>query len=176
MLYNDKDKQALNNLKYYVKNYKIFIDTCSILDEGVNKFWINIIPLLQEYQNRIIIPHRVFEELNKHATNTTKVKLAKDAVKSLRFLEQLNKNKLIEIRGEKTDNFVDNVFQVVFTKFRMKYKLLLITQDKNLTKDILSLNSGKAVRANTVHVRKINRYGFLSVYKFENSESSSQRL
>lgn len=51
-----------------------------------------------------------------------------------------------EIIGEKGDGvFADNLFQTVFTRLRLKYRLLLVTQDRSLAKDILSLNSSASV-------------------------------
>ena len=61
----------------------------------------------------------------------------------------------VEIRGEKSDNFADNVFQVVFTKFRMTNRLLLITQDNNLAKDILALNNNRSVKAKQVRAKEL---------------------
>ena len=42
----------------------------------------------------------------------------------------------------------------------MNYKLLLITQDNDLSKDIDSLNNIKSVKANDVSVKRLNHYGF----------------
>ena len=58
----------------------------------------------------------------------------------------------------------------------MQYKLLLITQDNNLAKDILSLNNNKSVQANIIHVKKINNYGFLSKFPWDNNTSSIYNL
>ena len=159
---NGKEIYVKNTLQPYAKDWKIFIDTCSILHVAVNKFWIDILPLLGQYQNKLIIPLRSIEELQKHAENLSKPDLAKTANNSLKVISRLHDAGYVEIRGEKNDNFVDNVFQVVFTKFRMTHKLLLITQDNNLAKDIISLNSNKSVKANPVHVKRINQSGYLS--------------
>lgn len=159
---NGKEKDAENVLDRYVKDWKIFMDTCSILHFAVDKFWMNIIPLLRQYQNKVIVPLRSIEELQKHEANTGNHELAERAKNCLKVLHRLINGGFVEIRGEQSDNFADNVFQVVFTKFRMTHKLLLITQDKDLAKDIIALNDSKSVRANRVQVKRINQYGFLS--------------
>ncbi|PSJ32189.1 hypothetical protein UF10_01805 [Peptostreptococcus russellii] len=66
---------------------------------------------------------------------------------------------------------------MVFTKFRMTHKLLLITQDNDLAKDIIALNSNKSVRANPVHVKRINQYGFLSNFTWnaDNTKNDSPK-
>ena len=139
----EKENKARSMLEEYVKEWKIFIDTCSILHIDINKFWMNIYPLLEKYNKKIIVPLRVIEELEKHKENISNANLSKRAKEALISLEYLRKKDLLEIRGETNDNFSDNVFQVVFTKFRMNYKLLLITQDNDLSKDIDSLNNNK---------------------------------
>lgn len=175
---NDKEFVARKSLENYVKDWKIFMDTCSILriEEGGEgeSFWTHIIPLLQQYQNKIIIPLKVIEELEKHTTNAEKPELAQNAKSALKKLHQLLSAELIEIRGEQGDNFADNVFLVVFTKFRMTHKLLLITQDGNLAKDMVGLNASKAVKANSVHVKRINRYGFLSNFNWNDDEGKQE--
>lgn len=172
---NGKEVYAQNALENYAKDWKIFMDTCSILHFAADKFWMNIIPLLRQYQNKIIIPLRSIEELQKHEANTEKPELAENAKNCLKVLHQLINASFVEIRGEKGDNFADNVFQVVFTKFRMTYKLLLITQDNDLARDIIALNSNKSVKANPVHVKRINQYGFLSnfMWNVENTKNDS---
>lgn len=174
---NGKETYAKNALDSYAKDWKIFMDTCSILHFAADKFWMNIIPLLRQYQSKVIIPLRSIEELQKHEANTGKPELAENAKKWLKILNQLINAGFVEIRGEQGDNFADNVFQVVFTKFRMTHKLLLITQDNDLAKDIIALNSNKSVRANPVHVKRINQYGFLSNFTWntENTKSDSSK-
>lgn len=169
---NSREIYAKSVLEDYAKNWKIFMDTCSILHFAADKFWMNIIPLLRQYQNKIIIPLRSIEELQKHESNTRDSELAKHAKNCLRLLKKLINAGFVEIRGEQSDNFADNVFQVVFTKFRMTHKLLLITQDNDLAKDIIALNSNKSVRANPVKVKRINQYGFFSNFKW-NAENAN---
>ena len=172
---NSKENYAKNALDGYVKDWKIFMDTCSILHFAADKFWMNIIPLLRQYQNKIIVPLRSIEELQKHEANTGKHELAENAKNCLKVLHQLINAGFVEIRGEQSDNFADNVFQVVFTKFRMTHKLLLITQDNDLAKDITALNSNKSVRANPVHVKRINQYGFLSNFILNTDNTKSDK-
>lgn len=159
-----KNEISRKIIEQYVKDgYKIFIDTCSLLEDSVNIFWQSIIPYLHQYSSKIIIPLRCIEELQKHQKDISNPNLANDALNSLKVIKQLLAAEYVEIRGESTDNFADNVFIVVFTKFRMTEKLLLITQDRDLSEDILKLNESKAVtHANPIHVKKINKYGFLS--------------
>lgn len=172
---NNKEAYARNRMESYVKDYKIFMDTCSILHSAADKFWKNIVPLLEQYGNKIIIQRRVIEELQKHEANLQKPDLAKNSTRSLNIIQQLRKAGLIELRGEESDNFADHVFLVVFSKFRMTHKLLLITEDKKLAMDIIALNKNRSVKANDVNVRRINQYGYLSGFTWRTEDSGVTR-
>lgn len=172
----EKQEQQKKILEKYCKDWKIFIDTCSLLHSSSDDFWMNIIPLLHQYQNSIFIPSRCVEEIKKHSKNKNNTELAQNAKECLIKLKGLAEAGYVEIRGEPTDNFTDNVFQVVFTKFRMKYKLLLITQDNNLAKDILNLNNSRSVKANEVKVNRINKYGLLREFYWKDSEENTDLI
>lgn len=159
----DENLKPVDKLEKYVKEFKIFIDTCSLLEPSADAFWNNIIPLLHQYNAKVIIPYRCIQELAIHMKNKQDAKLAATAENVIKILKQLENAGYIDIRGEKSDNFADNVFNVVFTKFRMQYNLLLITQDRDLSEDILKLNESKSVSSNKiVDVKKLNKHGFLS--------------
>ena len=169
-----KQQQAASNLAYYVNTHKLFIDTCSLLHFRIDQFLENITPLLQETGNQLIISTRVIDELVKHQGNPTNQELADKAKHGLLLLQKLQQQNLIEIRGEETDNFADNVFAVIFTKFRLSHRLLLITQDGNLAKDILSLNEVRSAKGHKVAVKRINKHGFLSNFYFNQDDLSQE--
>lgn len=168
----EKIIQKQNQFKYYVENYKIFIDTCSLMDTNIYKFYNNIHLLLKATSSKIIVPYSVIYELKNHSKSKNKDKQNK-ADNGIQILEKLKHNNLLDVRGESNDNFADNVFLVVFTKFRMQHNLLLITQDNILAKEILNLNNSIAVKANNVLVKKINEYGYLS--NVENIQGYEQK-
>lgn len=164
----DIEERALAFLEKSIKQNKVFIDTCSILSEQANKFWEHAVPILQREGKHIIVPNRVYEEVVKFADhpelcaqkNPNLNQLAKEAVNTL---GQLRKAHLIEVYGDPTDNFADNVFQTVFTQYRMKYDLMLITQDHNLAAEIDQIGRSKAVKSqHRIQVTRVTRYGFLS--------------
>ncbi len=173
---NSKETYAKNRLDDYTKDWKIFIDTYSMLHFAADKFWMNIIPFLRKYQNKVIIPQRSVEELKKLGNNKRNPELAEKAKNCLKVLTWLIGENFVERRGEKNDSFVDNLFQVVFTKFRMTHKLLLITQNGDLAKDILALNNNNSGRVNSVHVKRINRYGFLSNFDLDVGNTKCDRI
>lgn len=141
------------NLENYFKEYKIFIETSSILDDNTEKFLHHVSPLIQKYKNKIYIPYKVIRdiELNKNNYDISKVN---------KILKNIS---LFDIREEKEDEniMMEDIIKKVFLKHRKTYKLLLISQDKILKKKILELNRDINEEINKVEVLKINEEGFL---------------
>lgn len=165
------EQRSKNFLIDIVKNYKIFIDTCSLLSEPAESFWEHIIPILIDEKKDIVVPFRVYEEVEKFATDVEYCKrkasdnpgLNQAAKRAKERIIKLQAEGLVRVMGDKNDNFADNVFQTVFTQYRMKYNLILITQDKKLTADILRISESESVRVSTkTLVRRINKHGYLS--------------
>ena len=50
---SDTEDKSTAFLEYSVKNFKIFIDTCSILYDYADLFWKNIVPILQREKNQL---------------------------------------------------------------------------------------------------------------------------
>lgn len=171
----DRESAAKNMLEHFVSSYKIFMDTSSLLSPYADKFFGNLIPLLTKYNTSIVIPKRVIDELYKHQANSSNAVLAKKAYRALRIIQTLLQNRQVDVRGEENDNFADNVFQVVFTKFRINNKLLLITEDNGLAQDILALNNNQSVKGKPVSVKRLSKYGYLASYSWENTQPRTAR-
>lgn len=158
----------LRKLEEAVKDYRIFIDTCSLLNEGSDKFFMNIVPILYRHNKHIVIAKRVAQELIKYSQHPElgraqgKPQLHKRATEVLKRLSELKKNGLVQIFGDDSDNFADNVFQTVFTQKRLEYNLMLITQDRDLSQDILNLSQSRAVRTSKkIKVMRLSKNGIM---------------
>jgi len=171
----DREAAAKNMLEHFVSSYKIFMDTSSLLSPYADKFFANLVPLLTKYNANIVIPKRVIDELYKHQANTTNPDLAKKAYRALKNIQTLLQNRQVDVRGEESDNFADNVFQVVFTKFRINNKLLLITEDNGLAQDIMALNNNQSVRGKSVSAKRLSKYGYLAAYSWESAQPKTVR-
>ncbi|MBQ9082167.1 MAG: zinc-ribbon domain containing protein [Clostridia bacterium] len=168
---DDPEAAARNALEHFVSSYKIFIDTCSLLSPYAESFFKNLTPLLAKHNARIIVPRRVIDELYKHQVNQTDPDLAQKARRALRNLQTMLNAGQVTVRGEESDNFADNVFQVVFTKFRIQERLLLITEDNRLAQDILLLNTNQSVKGKPVSVKRLSKYGYLAAFSWDNGSS-----
>lgn len=147
---------------------RIFIDTCSMMNDGFDDLLDSLIPILDVNHKKLVIPNSCIKEIikkKKHKENPTLSKKAESALDSLEIIRQF-----IDVRGNVNDGaFADTVFLCVFTQFRLKYNLILITEDKNLKADVLGLNNTKSVLGKRVYVFNIkealsmNRQGVTSV-------------
>ncbi len=159
-------------LDFFVQNYKIFVDTCSLMNTANTAFWADVALLLQRYKKQLIIAHKVVQELTKHqkSSDSRKATQAKNAMK---VLVKLDKVGLLDKRGETTDTFADNTFLAQFTRHSIAHKLLLITQDRALAQDILNLNNTGSVNRKTIYVRRIDAGGLLRELNFSTKKSAA---
>ena len=149
----------MNMYPLWSQNTRVFIDTCSLMEDISETFiWQHLVPTLRQYGIHLIVAKAVVDELNRNAVSTNAAKArrsekAKDVVTGLIDANEAN------IFGEERDSFPDNLFLGIFTQLRLKYRLILITQDRKLAKDILSLNHSSAV--NRIHGIDVFRIGNL---------------
>lgn len=166
---SDDEKKAAFARRFIescVYRYKIFIDTCSLLDPCADMFWQTIEPFLQKYERYIIIPKRCIEEVDKQITSKTDSGLAYRANEVHSRLYGLVMRGLVQVHGERTDGFADSVFLSVGAKFRTVYDMMLITQDRTLAREFEALGESQAVRTTrSIIARRINRFGFLSPFR-----------
>lgn len=173
---NSLKKKTQKSLESLVKNYIIFIDTCSLMEDSFEKLTKELNPILLKNDKKIIVPIRVIEELKKHAFNSDKRPEASEKAKqALNILADMMNKNLIDVRGENTDNFADNVFGAVFAKHRLNHRLLLITQDRNLSEDILNLNNVKSAKGYKILVKRISKFGNLENFNSKNNNSNNSK-
>ena len=159
-------------LEIYVRDYLVFIDTCSLLETSASNFWNEIIPFLSQYQKKIILPRRCGDELVKHQKNTENTALASRARQVVKDINVMIKAGYVQLFGDNTDNFADNVFLTIFSQKRINNKLLLITQDNALAQDLLNLNKSKSVKGFPIVVKRLNRAGKLDNFIWQQNSSS----
>lgn len=160
---NKSEHSATRDLEeLFGENTRAFIDTNILLEDNFYEFWNRLEPVIIRHRSistsRLpIIPFRVCDELIKMAQGEQNER-AKKAGDVVRYVRQLKDKQLVKIMGDpNSDNFADNVFKTVFTQKRLQYNMVLVTQDKALTEDILQLNNSKADKANKVRVFKLKK-------------------
>ena len=159
-------------LEAYVKKYKIFIDTCSLLSGGADQFWQKIVPILERTGKSVIVPECVFGELKKLAENPDYCRrkgsddpyLNEKARRACKTVKELQERDLVHVHGDPNDgNFADNVFLSVFMRFRLRHNMMLITQDRKLTEAILDLGKdcGAVRGVREIRVKRLDGSGRL---------------
>lgn len=166
------------DMEKYIVEYMMFMDTCTILESPIKleNLFRKLYFRLSSNNKKINIPLRVIEEIEKHYQNKDNLSLSIKAKQAYELLVKWQQKGIIEICGSKEDNFADNAFLTAFTALRVKHKLLLITQDKNLATDILKLNDSAAVRGKDIDVLRMNNRGILEHFpslidKWHNQEN-----
>ncbi len=114
----------------------------------------SFVQYLENNNNGIIVPVKVLNELKGLVKNNDPI-TKYNARKGFSIFLKLENMKCAIKRGGKNDGYVDNLFQVIFTKFRTKYKLCLITQDVGLALDILDLNKSRSAEFDKNGIRRI---------------------
>ena len=107
MMMNEERKENVFSAEECLEQFtgndmKIFIDTCSMLDDAFPLFMEHVIPLLEKHGNRIIVPLEVSRELIRHLDNPGKPELREPAVRALQLLNKY-KNTYFRILGEASD-------------------------------------------------------------------------
>jgi len=145
-------------------NYRLFVDTCSLMYEKAPGFFYSLAPILIEKKKQIIIPHKVAIEIE-HLKKSPNPLTRDSALRGATIIKHYIDYALIDIRGEKNDPFADNVFHYVFSKFRTQYDLALLTQDTGLAMDILALKYSQAIQSSKkLLVLKLNWNGSLMAW------------
>lgn len=145
------------------KSDVIFIDTSSLLSEKSVNFMTHLKRILAKYNKKLILPYKVYEELQKHQRNQKDKKLSSSANSAIKKLVEFQRDNYLEIHGDELlDKFADNVFNTQITRLRIDKSVLLLTNDIGLGQDILFLNESKSVKGKPVRAYKVDRYGFIS--------------
>jgi len=138
----------INNL---VKNYKIFIDTASLLEPDANKVFIEkLLPLLHQNNAAVLVSGRTIDHLEylKNAQDQAVGSGATEALKILHILQDAKR--LLDARDPHTipgDPFdTSALFTELFIGYQTKFKICLITQNETLALQILKNSRSEAFK------------------------------
>lgn len=163
-----KVEQMLNELRMHDV---VYIDTCSLMNEGAAMFFKQIKDELKKRNIRIHLIPQVKRELRSKAClspqNPADEAAAQSAKQALRLLRKYKRIITEDSIGEEKDH-VDRLYCRIFLLNRPYRSQLLITQDRDLAWSILQANSkaGYTGRART-KVLRLNRFGCFSGFFFD---------
>lgn len=121
-------------------SYRIFLDQTVFLEDG---FLNAIQPLISAMKNngsKFIVPLKVIEAIQYQMLSADGEE-AKSARCGMNLLMGMQKENLVEIRGEKSDVNIISTFVSVFAKFKCVNRLALITCSSKLANQVASLNN-----------------------------------
>ena len=153
------------SVKEQIEKSKIFIDTCSLMDDNFDRLIGNIGRWLIEYNQTLNIINHVNYELQKNQKSLdplTSFKAAR-ALNRIQMLEYLGLISKIRCYGKCS---ADSKFISQFTEIRTHSPVLLITQDNKLSQDIVSLNNLQSSYGYPVSVKRINAQGYLGEFRY----------
>ncbi|MBT7895868.1 MAG: hypothetical protein HN564_02625, partial [Flavobacteriales bacterium] len=143
-------------------DYKIFLDAAGLMQTSFIDYFKKITPELKDKKTGIIVIERVVTELkgltfNKKSDISTRAKAALDLIK-----DGIKNGVIVSMESTGGKQKADAIFEAIFTRFRGRYNLALITTDGNLTKSILALNTSDAVDdIKSIRVYQMNNRGYL---------------
>ena len=153
-----------NTLDRLFKDFKVFIDTSSLMienQETAENLFNEIAEVSAKYNNKLVISLTVIKELEKFLSHENPAISAR-AKSALAILH--DHKTCYDVHGDRDDAFSDSVFLKVFQTHRLDYNLALITQDHLLGKDILHIakqnNAGKD--AKLIEVYTVDENGNLT--------------
>ncbi|MBQ9478827.1 MAG: zinc-ribbon domain containing protein [Selenomonadaceae bacterium] len=171
----DSNASWNDDLETYVKDYKIFVDTCSLIYDMGDVFWIRLLELLEINGRLVFVPQSVINELGKYAdSKTAKPETVERARLQQELLREMLRHDLMKVYGD-GQTHADNELKTICTRYRVKYKILLITQDNDLAKDILKLNEDTSTIAHKIVAKRISPNGRLIDYGWQDTSMNFTR-
>ena len=157
---------AASYLDACIRNDKILMESSSLLSQDAPRFWNHVVPLLEMYGKRVNISKAGIEQLQSDLHNPkTSAQVCRNIEQVLIGLQSLIRRGLVQVHQRSGAGFAFSEKEEllsVMARFRMQFRLLLITQDEAFAEDAERLNSVTSSSGNSIQVRQINRYGYLS--------------
>lgn len=156
-----------------VENYKIFLDDtalCEIMDKNQLAL---LISKMHQSSKRFIIPLRVVDSIQNRLLNESisTIGAARKGMTNLNSFQELG---ICEIRGEQSDVNIITTLVSVFVKYKIVYRLALITQNKKLAETILTLNNDE-IGGFQILVLRYTTDGFLDKWTLPNSKDYNDK-
>lgn len=118
-----------------LSNYKLYIDTCSLMINSNGFFELELIPLLLKNNKKLYVIENVRKELENLQGNPSKSNLAAKGLNNLKILES---NNLIALEKGHLSVHADQAFISLLMDERRKNDVCLITEDKRLALDVIA--------------------------------------
>ena len=172
-MYNEELKSSI--LAQFLNDYDyVFVDTCSLMEDSFPLF-MDYLSKSKEYWKedlQVIVLGECVEELKKHAKEKEKDR----KIAALRALKIIRHDKwhkkAFTITKAEGSSFADNAIFTKVSGLRIHNKILVITQDKTLTTDLLKLNRLDSQKGRYLSVYRLTPHSELEKNPGENGEKT----
>ncbi len=162
-----QEEMKSSELAKFLSNFDyVFVDTCSLMEDSFPAF-MDVLTRSKEYWKeglRVVILGECIQELKRHTQNKkdSGVRIAaRRALKIIRHDKWHRKTFEITKPLKKTSDFADNAIFTTVSGLRIENKILILTQDKTLTTDLLKLNRLDSQRGRYLEVYRLTPTGTL---------------
>lgn len=123
-----------------VENYIIFLDDTTLCEFSLTNQITSLITKMEQSSKKFIIPLKAVENIQNRLLDKESINFqaAQNGISNIRKLQELG---IVEIRGEKSDVNIFTTLVSVFVKYKLVYRLALITQNPKLAKTVMLLNN-----------------------------------
>lgn len=179
-MYIEETKPSNLAKNLLIFNY-VFVDTCSLMEDSFPAFMDLLVKSRSYWKGdlEVVILGEVLDELKKHSANREKPDLRVSALRALKIINH-DKRKLFGRtfsiwKSKSDDGFVDHALFTIVSDLRIKNKILVITQDKTLARELRSMNDMESTRGRYIIIDRINRDGDLEENPGENGYRPNSR-
>lgn len=127
------DDGFTEELGIIARQYRIFMDTNILMTENAGNVVDDLVDALRTAERSVIVPLRLVEELRTQRGNPA-------AQTAIKYLKQMQTQGVLDIRGEAGDPDFADIILSVFTRFRSAHRLCLLTNNRELAREVLRLN------------------------------------
>ncbi len=173
-MYQEELKSS--NLAKFLNDYDyVFVDTCSLMEDSFPLFMDRLTSSKEYWRDelQVIVLGECLEELKKHSKEKDKERISSRiaATRALKIIKHDKwRSKTLTITKCDGDSFADNAIFTKVSSLRIHNKILVITQDKTLTTDLLKLNKLDSQKGRYLSVYRLNQQSELEKNPGENSE------
>ncbi len=173
-MYQEELKSS--NLAKFLNDYDyVFVDTCSLMEDSFPLFMDHLAASKEYWRDelQVIVLGECLEELKKHSKEKDKERNSSRiaATRALKIIKHDKwRSKTLTITKCDGDSFADNAIFTKVSSLRIHNKILVITQDKTLTTDLLKLNRLDSQKGRCLSVYRLNQQSELEKNPGENSE------
>lgn len=126
------------------EHYKIFLDDTALCEMSDVLCFSELIERMKQMEKKFIIPLRAIDSIHNQllSEDMEQKELISKGIQNITRLRSLG---MADIRGEENDVTILSTLVSVFSKYKMIYRLALITQNRHLANAILALNKDDIV-------------------------------